>query len=324
MTAGNEARAVALVTGAASGIGRSIAEALGDAGYIVYAGMRGVQNRNAEVARFLRATNKNRVHPIERDVLSDESCETAVERVHQTSGRLDVVVNNAGMLMNGIAESFTPDQFLSILDTNAVSWLRVNRSVLPVLRSQGQGRIVYVGSTTTYIPEPFIAVYEASKAAGDALAKAMALEIRPFGIESLFLVPGAFTVGTDHFDNAHSGDDPERNAAYAGLAERIPVLARQIENIDREQGLGLTVRSVAEHLVHALQMPYGEGPDHIFVDGQAKGADAVAKVAGQAQSRLVKRLGFGDLLPGTTRDNEGDPSELQGSISLWRGSEPIG
>lgn len=304
MTAGREQRPVALVTGSASGIGRSIAEALRDAGYIVYAGMRGVQGRNAEVARSLRTDGEKRVHTIEMDVLSEESCGAAVQKVCQGSGRLDVVVNNAGMLMTGVAESFTPGQFLSILDTNAVSWLRVNRAVLPVLRSQGQSRIVYVGSTTTYIPEPFIGVYEASKAAGDALAKAMALEIRPFGIESLFLVPGAFPVGTDHFADARSGDDPERNAVYAALTERLPVLVRRIENIDREEGLGLTVRSVGEQLVAALQMPFGEGPDHIFVDGQAKGADAIAQATGQAQTRLVERLGFADLLPRSTSGSE--------------------
>ncbi|MFK4003352.1 SDR family NAD(P)-dependent oxidoreductase [Qipengyuania sp. NPDC077563] len=297
MTAHNEERQVALVTGSASGIGRSVTEALRDAGYIVYAGMRGVEGHNAEAAGSLRAEGGDRVHPIEMDVLSEESCVAAVEESHRAGGRLDVVVNNAGMLMNGMAESFTPDQFLSILDTNAVSWLRVNRAVLPVLRAQGHGTIVYVGSTTTYIPEPFIGVYEASKAAGDALARAMALEVRPFGIESLFLVPGAFPVGTDHFADAHSGDDAERTGAYAALAGRLPALTRRIESIDQEEGLGLTVQAVGERLVAALQLPQGRQPDHVFVDGQAKGAEAIAMAVGHAQARFVERLGFSDLLP---------------------------
>jgi len=294
-------RQVALVTGSASGIGRSIAEALRDVGYMVYAGMRGVEGHNAEAARSLRAEGEDRVHPLEMDVLSEDSCVAAIEEIHRSRSRLDVVVNNAGMLMNGMAESFTPDQFLSILDTNAVSWLRVNRAVLPVLRSQGHGTIVYVGSTTTYIPEPFIGVYEASKAAGDALARAMALEILPFGIESLFLVPGAFPVGTDHFADRHSGDNPERNAAYTALADRLPALTERIENIDREEGLGLTVQSVGEHLVQALRLPPGKRPDHLFVDGQAKGADRIVKVVRDAQARFVQRLGFGDLLADVTR-----------------------
>ncbi len=297
MTAGAEVRPVALVTGSASGIGRAIVEALRDAGYVVYASMRGVEGRNAEAARSLQAHGENRVHPIEMDVLSEEGCHAAVEQLCHASGRLDVVVNNAGMLMNGMAESFTPRQFLSILDTNAVSWLRVNRAVLPVLRSQGRGTIVYVGSTTTYIPEPFIGLYQASKAAGEALARAMAIEIRPFGIESLFLVPGAFPDGTDHFADAQSGEDPERNIAYGALTDRLPALAGRIKDIDQEEGLELAVRSVGEYLVQALEKPFGERPFHVFIDGQAKGADAIAEVVGQAQSRFIQRLGFGDLLP---------------------------
>jgi len=186
-----------------------------------------------------------------------------------------------------------------------VSWLRVNRAVLPVLRSHGQGTIVYVGSTTTYIPEPFIGVYEASKAAGDALARAMALEIRPFGIESLFLVPGAFPVGTEHFADAHSGDDLERNAPYAALTERLQALTTRIETIDREEGLGLTVKSVGEQLVKALRS--GDETDHVFIDGQRKGGEEIAALTGRVQSRFVQRLGFGDLLP--KRRSQMPPSE---------------
>ena len=302
MIALTDERQVALVTGSASGIGRSVTEALRDAGYIVFAGMRGVEGHNAGAARSLRTEGEDRVLPIEMDVLSEESCMAAVDQIYTAHERLDVVVNNAGMLMNGMAESFTPDQFLTILDTNAVSWLRVNRAVLPVLRTQGHGTIVYVGSTTTYVPEPFIGVYEASKAAGDALAQAMALEIRPFGIDSLFLVPGAFPVGTDHFTDAHSGDDEKCSAAYSALADRLPTLIGHIEAIDRDEGLGLTVRSVGERLVQALQLPSSKRSDHVFVDGQAKGADVIARTIGDAQARFVARLGFGDLLA---------PSQLQ-------------
>jgi len=271
MSALGDDHPVALVTGSALGIGRAIVEALRDAGYVVYASMRGVEGRNAEAAQSLKAQGENRVHRIEMDVLSEESCQAAVEQLCHASGRLDVVVNNAGMLMNGMAESFTPRQFLSILDTNAVSWLRVNRAVLPILRAQGRGTIVYVGSTTTYVPEPFIGLYQASKAAGDALARAMALEIRPFGIESLFLVPGAFPKGTDHFADAQSGDDPERTIAHGALTDRLPALRGRIETIDREEGLELAVRSVGEQLAQALEKPVGERPSHVFIDWASEG-----------------------------------------------------
>jgi NAD(P)-dependent dehydrogenase (short-subunit alcohol dehydrogenase family) len=303
MTAHSDDPQVALVTGAASGIGRSITEALRDAGYIVHAGMRGVDGRNAEAAMSLSAGAEERIHPIEMDVLSEDSCVAAVEAIVAAQGRLDVVVNNAGMLMNGTAESFTPDQFLTILDTNAVSWLRVNRAILPVMRAQGKGTIVYVGSTTTYIPEPFIGVYEASKAAGDALAQAMALEIRPFGVDSLFLVPGAFPVGTNHFADARRGDDEAREVAYSALTERLPALMQRIEAIDEEEGLGYTVLSVGEQLAHALSLSSGERPDHVFVDGQAKGSEAIARAIKNAQARFVARLGFAELVSDKSAGN---------------------
>jgi len=104
MTTRHEEREVALVTGSASGIGRSIVEALRDSGYIVYAGMRGVDGRNETAARSLRTEGDRRVHPVEMDVLSEKSCVAAVEGITRAHGRLDVVVNNAGMLMNGMAE----------------------------------------------------------------------------------------------------------------------------------------------------------------------------------------------------------------------------
>lgn len=293
----SDERPVALVTGAASGIGLSITEALCDAGYIVYAGMRDVAERNAEAARALRAEHSHCAFPIEMDVLSEESCVAAVDAILSAQARLDVVVNNAGMLMIGMTETFTPDQFLTILDTNAVSWLRVNRAVLPPMRAQGHGTIVYVGSTTTYVPEPFIGVYEASKAAGDALAQAMAFEVRPFGIESLFLVPGAFPAGTNHFADARSGDDKWRENAYASLAARLPALADAILAIDRDKGLGLTVQSVGDQLASALMRPFGDRPAHVFVDGQCKGADIVARSIEEAQAQFLTNLGFGGLLP---------------------------
>src|SRR3546814_4286071 len=75
------------------------------------------------------------------------------------------------MLMTGITEAFDPDQLQRIFDTNASSWLRVNRAVLPVMRRQGHGTLVYTGSTTAHIPEPFLGPYAATKAAGDVLAE---------------------------------------------------------------------------------------------------------------------------------------------------------
>src|SRR3546814_8508696 len=87
------------------------------------------------------------------------------------------------MLMTGITEAFDPDQLQRIFDTNASSWLRVNRAVLPVMRRQGHGTLVYTGSTTAHITEPFLGPYAAAKAAGDVLAEVIGMAVRAFGID---------------------------------------------------------------------------------------------------------------------------------------------
>ncbi|MFC8083070.1 SDR family NAD(P)-dependent oxidoreductase [Streptomyces sp. NPDC057340] len=171
-TTENSGSLVVIVTGAGSGIGRAVAMELARAGHIVYAGMRDLDGRNsrrAEDLRELASAEDLRLTALELDVLSEPGCRSAVDAVLAEHGRIDGVVDNAGMLMTGVAEGFTPDQFLRILDTNAVSWLRVNRAVLPVMRRQGSGTLAYISSTSAHIAEPFMATYIASKAAGEFL-----------------------------------------------------------------------------------------------------------------------------------------------------------
>lgn len=126
-----------LVTGAGSGIGRAIAQVLARAGHCVYASMRLTPEhggaRADEVRRFAESESLD-LHVMDLDVLSEASCRAAVDLVVSEQGRLDVVVNNAGMLMVGITEAFAPEQLAQAFDTNAISWLRVNRAALPAMR----------------------------------------------------------------------------------------------------------------------------------------------------------------------------------------------
>ena len=200
-----------LVTGAGSGIGRAIAQVLARAGHCVYASMRLTPEHGgprADEVRRLAESERVDLHVIDLDVLSEASCRAAVDQVVAEQGRLDVVVNNAGMLMVGITEAFAPEQLAQAFDTNAISWLRVNRAALPTMRRQGRGVLVYVSSTTAHIFEPFMGPYVASKAAGEALAEVMGFEVSGFGIESVIVVPGAFTSGTEHFAHAHTPTRP--------------------------------------------------------------------------------------------------------------------
>ena len=107
------------------------------------------------------------LRPLELDVQEEASCRAAVDRIVADEGCVDVAMNNAAMMMHGLTEAFRPDQVLQILDLNAVSWLRVNRAVLPVMRRAGKGLLVYTGSGINRLPDPFTGPYAASKAAGD-------------------------------------------------------------------------------------------------------------------------------------------------------------
>lgn len=288
-----------LVTGAGSGIGRAIAEALARAGHCVYAGMRSIAERNAaradEFARLARDARLD-LHVIEMDVLSEVSCREAVDRVVAEQSRIDAVVNNAGMLMVGIAEAFTPEQLAQIIDTNAVSWLRVNRAVLPAMRRQRRGLLVYISSTTARLYEPFIAPYAASKAAGEALAESMGFEVGRFGIESAIVVPGAFTVGTEHFAHANGPKSVSVQLQYGALPESIDLLGARIDAIDAANGGAISVSEVGESVRRLLDLPHGTRPRRVVIDAQEKGLEEINALILSKQTRFFKSMQIESLM----------------------------
>jgi NAD(P)-dependent dehydrogenase (short-subunit alcohol dehydrogenase family) len=201
---------VIVVTGASSGFGALAARALAKAGHVVYASMRDTSGRNRaqvqEAAKFA-ADNKADLRTVELDVLSDTSANAAVKKIIDDNGRLDVVVHNAGHMVFGPLEAFTPEQLAELYDVNVLSTQRVNRAALPQLRKQKQGLVVWVSSSSSAGgTPPYLAPYFAAKAGMDALAVVSARELTRWGIETSIVVPGAFTGGTNHF--AHSAGLP--------------------------------------------------------------------------------------------------------------------
>jgi NAD(P)-dependent dehydrogenase (short-subunit alcohol dehydrogenase family) len=291
---------VILVTGAGSGIGHAIATVLARAGHTVYASLRLTQPegaRRATAIRALAAAENLALHIVSLDVLSETSCRAAIDQILVEHGRIDVVVNNAGMLMTGITEAFDPDQLQRIFDTNATSWLRVNQAVLPAMRRQGYGTLVYTGSTTAHISEPFLGPYAAAKAAGDVLAEVMGMEVRPFGIETIIIVPGAFTSGTEHFAHAVAPAYSSIVNQYGLLPTRAETLGERLEAIDKENGGSLDVTAVGDALRDALALPIGQRPYRLFVDGQKKGVEDILAVKDARQAALLDGFGLSDLAP---------------------------
>jgi NAD(P)-dependent dehydrogenase (short-subunit alcohol dehydrogenase family) len=292
-------KAVILVTGASSGFGRLTAEALAKAGHIVYASMRDVAGRNAKNAAEMAATSARDgvdLRAIELDVQSERSASAAAEQIIAETGRIDVVVHNAGHMMFGPAESFTPEQFAQQYDVNVLGTQRVNRAVLPHMRKQKQGLLVWVSSSSSAGgTPPYLSPYFAAKAAMDALAVQYARELSRWGIETSIVVPGAFTKGTNHF--AHSGRpaDEARLAEYEagpykGFGEEVQKAFAAIVPDDAD------VAGVADAIVDIVNTPFGKRPFRVHYDPTQDGADVGFYVLDRLRAEMLHRVGLADLL----------------------------
>ena len=290
---------VIVITGASSGFGRLAANALAKAGHTVYASMRETKGRNAaEVADVEKFAADNHVdlRAIELDVGSQPSVDAAIAQIVAEQGRLDVVVHNAGHMVFGPAEAFTPEQLAELYDVNVLSTQRVNRAALPQLRKQGRGLLVWVSSSSVAGgTPPYLAPYFAAKAGMDAMAVSYARELSRWGIETSIIVPGAFTGGTNHF--AHSGRpaDQARSAEYeagpyAGFGERIMKAFAAIVPADADAS------SVADAIVDIVDTPFGKRPFRVHIDPTQDGADVAFAVIDRVRSEMLHRVGFADLL----------------------------
>jgi NAD(P)-dependent dehydrogenase (short-subunit alcohol dehydrogenase family) len=298
-TKGKSMKSVIVITGASSGFGALAARALARAGHTVYASMRETKGRNAvqvrDVDKYAAEHNVD-LRTIELDVSSEPSCNAAIEEIISKNGRLDVVVHNAGHMVFGPAEAFTPGQLAELYDVNVLSTQRVNRAALPELRKQRRGLLVWVSSSSAAGgTPPYLAPYFAAKAGMDALAVVYARELTRWGIETSIIVPGAFTGGTNHFAHAGHPADKGRAAEYeagpdAGLAEQVLKGFAAIVPLDAD------VSAVAEAIVRVVNTPYGKRPFRVHVDPTQDGAEVVNGVSDRVRAELLRRIGLGDLL----------------------------
>ncbi|MEU7872521.1 SDR family oxidoreductase [Dactylosporangium sp. NPDC049140] len=279
---------IVLITGASSGFGNLTALALVHSGHVVYAGMRAATGRNAQAAAAFE-------HAVDLDVQDQASVDAAVAQIMREQGRIDVVVHNAGHMVLGPAEAFTPEQIAELYDVNVVSTQRVNRAVLPILRAQGSGHLLWVGSSSTRGGHPpFLAPYFAAKAGMDALAESYAAELVRFGIGTTIVVPGAYPSGTNHFAHAGTPADSARAAEYDPRygeirAAMAPALAAIFP-------AGRTADEVAEAIVRVVDLPAGERPFRVHVDPSEDGSEVVSVVYDRIRAEFYHRIGISELI----------------------------
>jgi NAD(P)-dependent dehydrogenase (short-subunit alcohol dehydrogenase family) len=202
---------IVLITGASSGIGEETVRRLMIAGYTVYAGARRLDRMKSLADAGARL--------LALDVTDDGSMTAAVRTVMQESGRIDVLINNAGYGSYGALEDVPTEEARRQFDVNIFGLARLIQLVLPAMREQRSGRIINISSIGGKFGEPYGSWYHATKFAVEGLSDSLRMELRPFGIDVVVIQPGATHTEWDKIARdslmKYSGDGPYRKAAAA-------------------------------------------------------------------------------------------------------------
>ncbi len=237
-----------LITGCSrpTGFGQLTAKQFAENGFKVYAGLR--QRERADALVQWARDNGFELETLELDVTDSAQNRSAVATILESDGRLDVLVNNVGVSSFGALETLRDDHIRHTMETNFFSALDLTRAVLPAMREQGGGRVIFLSSLAGVMGVPGEAVYCASKYAIEGLAQALALEVRRFGIEVSTVRPGFFNTGMsgENTDTSSFFDDVE---AYQDFNELVTHATAEGESEGEEPAI------VAQTIFEAATSP---------------------------------------------------------------------
>jgi short-subunit dehydrogenase len=227
---------IVLITGASSGIGRATAELLAARGHRVFGGVRAPET--------IRPLSGVEVVPL--DVRDDASAKACVDEVRRRAGRIDVLINNAGVNLAGAVEETSISQAQALFDTNVIGVLRMIQTVLPDMRRQGAGLIVNISSVLGLIPAPFMGIYASTKHAVEGLSESLDHEVRALGIRVVLIEPHYTRTNLD----ASAAQAESRIDTYALQRQRTAAV------ITHETNTGLEPKRVAEEVLRAIEGRY--------------------------------------------------------------------
>jgi NAD(P)-dependent dehydrogenase (short-subunit alcohol dehydrogenase family) len=239
---------VAIVTGGSSGFGRLMSITLARNGYRVFAAFRGSKGGFEGQAKLLEAraaAASADLETVEMDVTDDGSVNGVVRDVIGRAGRIDVLVNNAGVGMLGPIENTTVEQAQALFDVNVFGVLRTVRAVVPVMRKQRSGTIINVGSDQGVHANLFHTMYAPSKAAVESLSQVLRWELQQFGIRVVVLAPGWYK--TEFGESLVKTFEGPAGQAYARLAEALTQGRAAVESGNDEP------QQVADRVLEILQ-----------------------------------------------------------------------
>jgi len=282
---------IVLITGTNSGFGWLTAHSVAAAGHQVYATMRDTKGRNADKAEALAAIAN--VTVLDVNLTDDKSVEQAIETILAKEGAIDVLVNNAGFAMSGVAESYTTADVHTTFDINVYAPWRMIKQVLPAMRKQREGLIINVTSGFGRVSFPFATIYSASKFALEGISEGLHYEVKRLGIDVAIVEPGAFPTEMQQKNNLAS--DQAVFEDYGAIAD-IP--NKMITALGGEMQVKKPdPQNVADAILKLISTPKGTRPLRTVVDPITGQYIAAANQAVAEQfAKGLSVFGMGELL----------------------------
>lgn len=251
---------VVLITGTNSGFGWLTAHSVAALGHKVYATIRDTKGKNAEKAKQLSQIDNITV--LDVNLTDDRSVQTAIDTILLKEGKIDVLVNNAGTGMTGVAESYSVADVQEMFDINVIAPWRFMKLTLPAMRKQADGLIINITSGFGTFSFPFSAVYGASKFGLQGLSEGLHYEVKPLGVDVAILQPGAFP--TEMSQKARAASDTSINNEYGAIAEYPEKMINAIMGLF--ESANPNPQDVADAVVNLINKPQGQRPLKTVVD----------------------------------------------------------
>ncbi|MFS4473243.1 SDR family oxidoreductase [Chryseobacterium sp. T20] len=280
---------VILITGSSTGFGALMVKTFNKEGHIVIATMRNTTGSNAEHAKNLNALENTEV--VDMDITDEQSVKKAVALVHEKYGRIDVLINNAGIYGAGVLESYSISQIQKLFDVNVWGTLRVNNEVLPIMRAAKDGLVITISSQVGRISLPLQSAYNSTKFALEGLIEGSYEELTGQGIESVLLEPGGFMteiIGKAHVNGDREGIQESYGSAVADISQKIQTVFGKLftESAPDPQ-------VIADGALKLVNTEKGKRPLRTPLDPLSKGADNEYNlITEQMKQKWMEAYGF--------------------------------
>jgi len=291
-------KANVIITGTSSGFGKLTALTLARKGYKVWATMRNPEGKNFEKKEALLKNAKSEnlsIIVIEMDVTSDESVNNAVNTIIKEDGKIDNLINNAGVMYVGITEAYSLKQAKAQFDTNFFGILRTIKAVAPYMRKAKKGFIVNVTSLAGRLNFPYFGIYCASKSAVESYSESLGYELAPFGVEVSIVEPGPFNTGLLYSGPKEA--DTDVLSAYGDHKDVPGMILKNFEGFFNEDNFNYTnPQIVADDISNLVETKRGKRPKRVVSGIDYNTKEFNEKVAPIQESLVKESLQMPHLL----------------------------